>query len=275
MPAAPISSPDTKGAAWTVSAERPGDPFRQCRPAAAADARMPPARRPGRPAHHPPRRRAARAKALFPVIGNGLIARFQRRRRAARAASGAGKARCRRAIPCSTCSPAAASMEATLPGGGSLLIEGSRIPGEFVTWCRSGGSGAAGGEGAEAGEARRRRDGIRHAKAQRRPGQRSRRKPLSMFHAKIKACRRLRSRLRAFARKSFPICSLLCSILPMERDIASRPPAAPRDLAARAALLPACRSAPAATAGPCSGRPTFSACWPRPARSWAPARRSG
>jgi len=34
------------------------------------------------------------------------------------------------------------SLEATLPGGGTLLIRGSRIPGEFVTWCRSGGRGS-------------------------------------------------------------------------------------------------------------------------------------
>jgi hypothetical protein len=30
-------------------------------------------------------------------------------------------------------------LEATLPGGGSLLIAGSRIPASFVTWCRAGG----------------------------------------------------------------------------------------------------------------------------------------
>jgi hypothetical protein len=30
-------------------------------------------------------------------------------------------------------------LQATLPGGGTLLIEGSRVPGEFVTWCRAGG----------------------------------------------------------------------------------------------------------------------------------------
>ena len=29
---------------------------------------------------------------------------------------------------------------ATLPGGGMLDIQGSRIPGEFVTWCRAGGA---------------------------------------------------------------------------------------------------------------------------------------
>ena len=33
----------------------------------------------------------------------------------------------------------AVSVTLTLPGGGSLMIEGSRIPGEFVNWCRSGG----------------------------------------------------------------------------------------------------------------------------------------
>ena len=30
-------------------------------------------------------------------------------------------------------------LEATLPGGGSLQIAGSRLPGEFVNWCRIGG----------------------------------------------------------------------------------------------------------------------------------------
>ena len=46
-------------------------------------------------------------------------------------------------------------LEATLPGGGTLLIEGSRIPGEFVNWCRAGGRvlRAEAAEEAEAEEA--------------------------------------------------------------------------------------------------------------------------
>jgi len=77
-------------------------------------------------------------KALFPVIGNGMISRFK-----LDAALADGEWRWEGAVPASDPSldvfTGPLEIEATLPGGGSLLIEGSRIPGEFVNWCRAGG----------------------------------------------------------------------------------------------------------------------------------------
>jgi hypothetical protein len=78
------------------------------------------------------------AKALFPVIGNGTISRFR-----LDAMLHEGEWRWEGALPASDplldvfTGPRA--LEATLPGGGSLQIAGSRIPGEFVNWCRAGG----------------------------------------------------------------------------------------------------------------------------------------
>ena len=136
--AEPLLSPDTKGAAWTVSADqqaiafgRPGaDPFLTL----ACDLREAPATltivrhvaaRPGQ-------------KALFPVIGNGRISRFK-----VDAALAEGEWRWEGELPASDPQldvfDGAGELQATLPGGGTLLIEGSRIPGEFVTWCRAGG----------------------------------------------------------------------------------------------------------------------------------------
>jgi hypothetical protein len=136
--AEPLLSPDTKGAGWTVSADqqaialaRPGaGPFltlacdlREA-PAALTIIRHVPAR-PGQ-------------KALFPVIGNGKISRFK-----VDAALSDGEWRWEGVLPASDPKlevfAGTADLEATLPGGGTLLIEGSRIPGEFVTWCRAGG----------------------------------------------------------------------------------------------------------------------------------------
>jgi len=33
--------------------------------------------------------------------------------------------------------------EATLPGGGTLKVAASRVPGQFIEWCRNRGQGAA------------------------------------------------------------------------------------------------------------------------------------
>jgi hypothetical protein len=37
----------------------------------------------------------------------------------------------------------AQSLEATLPGGGTLKIAASGVPGEFLQWCRARGQGPA------------------------------------------------------------------------------------------------------------------------------------
>jgi hypothetical protein len=139
--AEPLLSPDTEGAGWTVSAGQqairfalPGaEPFLTL----ACDLRETPAtltlvrHAPARPGQ----------KALFPVIGNGTISRFK-----VDATLDEGEWRWEGALPARDPQfdvfTGPLGLEATLPGGGTLLIEGSRIPGEFVSWCRTGGRAA-------------------------------------------------------------------------------------------------------------------------------------
>jgi len=137
-PAEPALSPDTRGARWTVSENaqaiafgREGaDPWLTL----ACDVRAAPASltlirhvlaRPGQ-------------KAMFPVLGNGTISRFK-----VDARLGDGEWRWEGKLAASDPQldvfTGQREIEATLPGGGTLLIEGSRIPGEFVNWCRAGG----------------------------------------------------------------------------------------------------------------------------------------
>lgn len=150
-PVAPLPSPDTKGASWSVSAsgqaidfgQQGGKPMLTLECAVRAD---------------PPRIRIIRhvaarpnEKALFPVIGNGTISRFK-----VDATLAGGEWRWEGELPASDSLldvfTGSRELEATLPGGGSLLIEGSRVPGEFVNWCRAGGqTGRA--EAARAAEA--------------------------------------------------------------------------------------------------------------------------
>jgi hypothetical protein len=136
--AEPLLSPDTEGAVWTVTengqaidfARAGAEPFLTL----ACDLRAAPATiavirhvaaRPGQ-------------KALFPVLGNGTISRLK-----VDAALHDGEWRWEGVFPASDPQldvfTGPREIEATLPGGGTLLIEGSRIPGEFVNWCRAGG----------------------------------------------------------------------------------------------------------------------------------------
>lgn len=76
--------------------------------------------------------------ALFPVIGNGTISRLP-----VDAALENNEWQWR-GIYLSTDErldvfTGAGAVEATLPGGGTLQINGSRMPGEFIRWCRAGG----------------------------------------------------------------------------------------------------------------------------------------
>ena len=137
VPATPIGSPDTAGAAWSVTTNgqaidfgRPGAPLLTL----ACDLRTTPAQL--RIVRHVAARPGE--KALLPVIGNGTISRFK-----VDATLASGEWRWEGALPASDPSldvfTGPRELEATLPGGGMLLIGGSRIPGEFVNWCRAGG----------------------------------------------------------------------------------------------------------------------------------------
>jgi hypothetical protein len=135
----PLASPDTTEAAWTVTrdgqaidfgfSEQPPLLTLSCdlgdSPALLRIVRHAPAR-PGQ-------------KALFPVIGNGMISRFK-----VDAALSRNEWRWEGVLPASDPSldvfTGPRELEATLPGGGTLAISGSRIPGEFVNWCRAGGA---------------------------------------------------------------------------------------------------------------------------------------
>jgi len=149
--AEPLVSPETENAGWAVTGNAqaidfglPGDaPWLTL----ACDLRSAPATitvirhvetRPGQ-------------KALFPVIGNGTISRFK-----VDAALHEGEWRWEGALPASDplfdVFTGPRDIEATMPGGGMLKIAGSRIPGEFVNWCRAGGR-VQRAEAAEEGEA--------------------------------------------------------------------------------------------------------------------------
>ncbi len=76
--------------------------------------------------------------ALFPVLGNGTRSRFM-----VDAVLSEGEWRWEGSLPADDPQldvfTGARDITATLPGRGMLEIAGSRIPGEFVTWCRAGG----------------------------------------------------------------------------------------------------------------------------------------
>ena len=132
-PEQPIASPDTTGAAWTASADgqridfgQPGQkPYLtlECRAGA-----MPAVRiirhvlsRPGE-------------SALFPVLGSGPNARFK-----LEAVNAGGEWLWQGDVPVSDPQLEvfhSGRLEATLPGGGSLVVPASPIPGEFVRQCR-------------------------------------------------------------------------------------------------------------------------------------------
>ena len=77
-------------------------------------------------------------KAIFPVIGNGMRSRFM-----VDAVLEEGEWMWEGTLPAEDPQlevfTGPRSLTATLPGQGLLEIDGSRIPGEFVSWCRKGG----------------------------------------------------------------------------------------------------------------------------------------
>ena len=136
--AEPLPSPDTKGATWKVTANGQAIDFGRAGAepwlTLACDVSEAPATI--TLIRHAPTRPGL--KALFPVLGNGMISRFE-----VDAALHDGEWRWEGTLPATDpmleVFTGPRELQATLPGAGSLMIEGSRIPGEFVEWCRAGG----------------------------------------------------------------------------------------------------------------------------------------
>ena len=135
----PLASPDTDDARWTVARDGQAVAFGNAgeRPFLSLACRVkddPPTIRVIRHAEARPGE-----KALFPVIGNGTISRFK-----ADAALEDDEWRWQAVVPADDALlevfTGAREIEATLPGAGSLIISGSRFPGEFIAWCRRGGA---------------------------------------------------------------------------------------------------------------------------------------
>lgn len=129
-PEAPVAAPDTKDAIWTASADGKALVFAlpdrkplltlQCLPDSLRIIRHV-FSRPGE-------------SALFPVLG-GPNARF-----VLRAANVGGEARWQGDVPLGDEQLAvfhSGRLEATLPGGGSLMIAASPLPWEFIERCRT------------------------------------------------------------------------------------------------------------------------------------------
>ena len=134
----PLASPDTDDARWAVAPDGQAVAFGNAgeRPFLSLACRVkddPPTIRVIRHAEARPGE-----KALFPVLGNGTIARFK-----VDAVLADNEWRWEGAVPADDplleVFTGARDIEATMPGAGTLLIEGSRIPGEFINWCRAGG----------------------------------------------------------------------------------------------------------------------------------------
>lgn len=77
-------------------------------------------------------------EALFPVLGNGMTSRFMVDARLSES-EWHWEARLPASDPQLDVFAGPRDLVATLPGRGTLEIAGSRIPGEFLEWCRVGG----------------------------------------------------------------------------------------------------------------------------------------
>ena len=133
----PIEVPDTSEARWAVDEGGQAIRFGNAgeAPLLTLDCRL---------GEEPPQMRIIRhvqaqpgEGALFPVIGNGMRSRFL-----VDAKLEDGEWRWEGTVPASDpmldVFTGPRQLTATLPGGGMLEIGGSRIPGEFITWCRAG-----------------------------------------------------------------------------------------------------------------------------------------
>jgi hypothetical protein len=132
----PLSSPDTKGARWTPSADGQAVDFGRAgeRPFLSLECNV---------KADPPRVTIVRhaparpgEKALFPVMSNSTIARFK-----VDAALHGNEWRWEGTLPADDPQLAvfeeSRALEATLPGGGTLKLAASGVPAEFLGWCRA------------------------------------------------------------------------------------------------------------------------------------------
>lgn len=134
----PLASPDTKGASWVVSGT--GQAIDFAKPSEKPLVSLTCSVKAGEPQvtviRHAPARPGE--KALFPVIGNRIISRFK-----VDAALADNEWRWQGTLPADDplleVFEGPGSLEATLPGGGTVKIAGSALPGQFLTWCRTGG----------------------------------------------------------------------------------------------------------------------------------------
>lgn len=137
----PLASPDTSNSAWTVDENGQAIHFgprdtETTGPWLTLDCRLNETPPEMRIIRHAPTRPGM--KALFPVQGNGVRSRFL-----ADAKLSDGEWRWEAAVPADDpmleVFTGPRELQATMPGAGLLEIPGSRIPGEFVAWCRAGG----------------------------------------------------------------------------------------------------------------------------------------
>jgi hypothetical protein len=150
-PEAPISAPDTKNAAWTANADGQRIDFALPggKPLLTLECRAGPV-----PVLRIERHVRSRPgeSALFPVLGSGPNARFL-----LTAAQEGDEWLWRGDVPVTDAQLdvfKAGRLEATLPGGGSLIVGASPLPGELVDRCRAGAPVAVPtGAGEEVGEA--------------------------------------------------------------------------------------------------------------------------
>lgn len=79
------------------------------------------------------------AKALFAVLGNGIVSRLKLDAALAETEGWRWEGRYPASAPELDVFTGPRDIAATLPGGGELHIAGSGLPREFIDWCRHGG----------------------------------------------------------------------------------------------------------------------------------------
>jgi hypothetical protein len=138
----PLPSPDTEGASWTVSST--GQTIDFGKPGGKPFVSLACSVKAGQPRITVIRHVSGRPgeKALFPVIGNRIISRFE-----VDATLVDNEWRWQGTLPADDSLlevfEGPGRLEATLPGGGTVKIAGSGVPEQFLAWCRAGGKAPA------------------------------------------------------------------------------------------------------------------------------------